>query len=137
MLKIHLLNEQSQKSLKISQSTVSKIIKDSAFVLRKKHKVQKLLSVNIQKRRQRACQFYLQLADGRYRNFITTNESSLYLDGTSGKRKVWYVKKSDPDYDRMLIQQDSSALKGFMVWAGISAKDKTTLRFVEPGAKVN
>ena len=125
------------KSLQISQSTVCKTIKDSGFVLRKKRKVQKLTSAHVEKRRQRARRLYLQLANGRYRNFITTDESWFYLDGTSGKRKVCYIKKSDPDYDRMLLQQDSSRPKGFMVWGGISAKGKTTLRFVEPGAKIN
>ncbi|CAF1042739.1 unnamed protein product [Didymodactylos carnosus] len=125
------------KSLHISQSTVSKIIKESGFVLRKKRKVQKLTSANVEKRRQRSRRFYLQLANGRYRNFITTDESWFYLDGTSGKRKVCYIKKSDPNYDRMIIQQDSSRPKGFMVWGGVSSKGKTTLRFVEPGAKVN
>jgi hypothetical protein len=50
---------------------------------------------------------------------------------------VCYIKKSDADNDRMTIQQDSSRPKGFMVWGGVSAKKKTTLRFVEAGAKVN
>jgi hypothetical protein len=50
---------------------------------------------------------------------------------------VCYIKKSDADNDRMTIQQDSSRPKGFMVWGGVSAKGKTTLRFVEAGAKVN
>ena len=67
------------KSLHISQSTVSKIIKNSGFVLRKKRKVQKLTTANVEKRRQRARRLYLQLANGRYRNFITTDESWFYL----------------------------------------------------------
>lgn len=80
---------------------------------------------------------YRQLANQRYKNFITTDESWFYLDGTRGKRKVCYIKKSDPDYDRMIIQQNTSRPKGFMVWGGVSSKGKTTLRFVDPGAKVN
>ncbi|CAF2021227.1 unnamed protein product [Rotaria magnacalcarata] len=51
--------------------------------------------------------------------------------------KVCYIKKSDPNYERMIIQQDLSRPKGFMVWAGISSHDKTTLRYVKPGAKIN
>src|SRR5205085_4655278 len=73
----------------------------------------------------------------RYKNFITTDESWFYLDGTEGKRKVCYIKKSDPNYERMIIQQESSRPPGFMVWADISSRGKTSLRFVEPGVKVN
>ncbi|CAF1450128.1 unnamed protein product [Rotaria sp. Silwood1] len=45
--------------------------------------------------------------------------------------------KSDSNYDRMIIQQNSSRPKGFMVWGGISSRGKTNLRFVEPGTKIN
>ena len=48
-----------------------------------------------------------------------------------------YIKKTDPDYDRMIIQQNTSRPKGFMVWRGVSSKGKTTLCFVTPGTKVN
>ncbi|CAF5219988.1 unnamed protein product, partial [Rotaria magnacalcarata] len=125
------------KSLHVSQSTVSKIIKQSGFVLRKKRKVQKLTGANVEKRHRRSRRLYLQLINGRYQKFITTDESWFYLDGTNGKRKVCYIKKSDPNYDRMIIQQDSNRPKGFMVWGGISAKGKTSLRFVKSNTKIN
>jgi hypothetical protein len=120
-----------------SQSTISRIIKRNNFVLRKKQKVHKLTSSNAEKRRRRAYGLYRQLANLLYKNFITTDESWFYLDGTQGKRKVCYIKKSDPNYERMIIQQDSSRPKGFMVWAGISSHGKTYLRFVEAGVKIN
>ncbi|CAF4004112.1 unnamed protein product [Rotaria sp. Silwood1] len=125
------------KDLHISQSTVSNIIKNSGFTLRKKQKVQKLTSSNIMKRRQRSFQLYLRLARGRYKKFITTDEAWFYLDGTGGRRKVCYIKKTDPDYDRMIIQQNTSRPKGFMVWGGVSSQGKTALRFVAPGTKIN
>ncbi|CAF1967222.1 unnamed protein product [Rotaria magnacalcarata] len=99
--------------------------------------VHKLTSSNAEKRRRRALRLYRQLANNRYKNFITTDESWFYLDGTEGKRKVCYIKKSDPDYDRMILQQDSSRPQGFMLWAGISSYGKTSLRFVKPGVKIN
>ena len=37
----------------------------------------------------------------------------------------------------MILQQDLSRPKGFMVWAGTSSRGKTSMRFVEPGAKTN
>ncbi|CAF4404639.1 unnamed protein product, partial [Rotaria magnacalcarata] len=39
----------------------------------------------------------------------------------------------------MIIQQNAYRPKVFMVWGGvsISSHGKTTLRFVEPGAKIN
>jgi hypothetical protein len=66
-----------------------------------------------------------------------TDESWFYLDGTRGNRKVCYIKKTDPNYDRMIIQQNNSGPKVFMVWGGVSSKGKTSLRFVEPGANIN
>ncbi|CAF3848260.1 unnamed protein product [Rotaria sp. Silwood1] len=125
------------KDLHISQSTVSSIIKNFGFTLRKKQKVQKLTSLNVMKRGQRSFQLYRRLARGRYKKFITTDEAWFYLDETGGRRKVCYIKKTDPDYDRMIIQQNTSRPKGFIVWGGVSSQGKTTLRFVAPGTKVN
>jgi hypothetical protein len=124
------------KSVRISQSIVSNIIKNSEFILRK-NKVQKLRSSNILKRRQRTHQLYRQLAHHRYKKFITTDEAWFHLDASSGKRKVCYLKKADPDYDRIIIQQNTSRPKGFMIWGGVSSKGKTTLDFVASGTKVN
>ncbi|CAF4217313.1 unnamed protein product [Rotaria sordida] len=121
------------KSVHVSQSAVSRIIQNARFTLRKKKKVQKLTSSNIMKRRQRSRQLYYQLAHHRYKKFITTDEAWFYLDIMRGKRKVCYIKKSDPDYDRMIIQQNISRPKGFMVWAGVSSRGKISLRFVAPG----
>jgi predicted transcriptional regulator/hemolysin-activating ACP:hemolysin acyltransferase len=125
------------KDLHISQSTVSNIIKNSGFILRKKQKVQKLTSSNVMKRGQRSFPLYRRLARGRYKKFITTDEAWFYLDETGGKRKVCYIEKTDPDYDRMIIQQNTSRPKGFMVWEGVSSQGKTALRFVEHGTKIN
>ncbi|CAF1337854.1 unnamed protein product [Rotaria sordida] len=125
------------KSLRISQSTVSNIIKNSGFILRKKRKLHKLTSSNIIKRRERSRQLYRRLAHQRYKRFITTDEAWFHLDASSGKRKVCYIKKTDPDYNRMIIQQNTSRPKGFMVWGGVSTQGNTTLRLVAPGTKVN
>ncbi|CAF0817226.1 unnamed protein product [Adineta steineri] len=89
------------------------------------------------KRGQRSFNLYRRLARGRYKNFITTYETWFYLDGTRGKRKVCYIRKTDPDYDRMIIQQNTCRPKGFMVWGGVSSQGKAELRFVTPGTKVN
>ena len=125
------------KSVHIAQSSVSNTIKNAGFILRKKRKVQSLTSSNAIKRGKRSRRLYLQLANHRYKTFITTDESWFYLDGVEGKRKICYTKKSDPNYNRMIIQQNISRPKGVMVWAGISSRGKTTLRFVQPGAKIN
>ena len=37
----------------------------------------------------------------------------------------------------MIVQQEISRPKGYMVRGGILSKGKTTLRFVEPAAKIN
>jgi hypothetical protein len=125
------------KSLDISQTSISRIIKNTGFICLQKRKVQQLSLSSITKRRQRSSGLCCQLANHRYKKFITTDESWFYLACTRGKRKVCYIKKADPNYDRMIIQQNTSRPKGFMVWGGVSSKGKTTLRFVEPGAKIN
>ena len=84
------------KDFHISQSTVSNIIKNSGFTLRKKQKVQKLTSLNVMKRGQRSKQLYRHLACRRYKKFITTDEAWFYLDETRGRRKVCYIKKLIP-----------------------------------------
>ena len=103
------------KDLHTSQSTVSNIIKNSKFTLRKQQKVQKLTSSNIMKRKQRSLQLYRRLANGRYKKFITTDEAWFYLDETGRRRKVCYIKKTNPGYDRMINEQNTSRPKGFMV----------------------
>ena len=90
-----------------------------------------------EKRHKRAPRLDRQLANYRYRNFVTADESWFYLGGTEGKGNVCYIKKSDSDYEKMILQQDSSLPKGFMVWPGISSSGKTSMRFVQPGAKIN
>ena len=124
------------KSVHIALSSVSNTIKNAGFILRKKRKVQSLTSSNVIKRGKRSRRHYLQLANHRYKTFITTDESWFYLDGVGGKRKICYTKKSDPNYDRMIIQNISRP-KGVIVWADISSRGKTTLRFVQTGAKIN
>ena len=124
------------QSCRISQFNVSRIIKSSNFILRKKRKVHKLTFSTTEKRHKRALRLY-RLVNYRYRNFVTTNKSWFHLDGTERKRNVCYIKKADPDYEKMILQQDSSHPKGFIVWAGISSRGKTSVRFVQPGTKIN
>ncbi|CAF1447295.1 unnamed protein product [Didymodactylos carnosus] len=120
------------RELCISQSSVSRIIKQTNFVLRK---LQKLTKGNADKRRQCARQLYRSLAVGSV--FVRTDESWFYLSGSEGKRKICYIKRSDPDYGRIIIQQHSSRSKDFLVWVGAASKGKTAFRFVESGAKAN
>jgi predicted XRE-type DNA-binding protein len=80
------------KSVGISQSSVSNIVKKSGFTLRKKRKVHKLESSNVVKRRKRSHRLYRQLANQRYKNFITTDESWFYLDNTRGNARSATLK---------------------------------------------
>ena len=111
--------------------SVSRIIKSANFILREKRKIHKLTLSTAEKRHKRALRLY------HYRNFVTSDESWFYLDDTEGKRNVCYIKKTDSDYERMILQQDSSRPKSLMAWAGISSCGKTSMRFVQPGAKIN
>lgn len=125
------------QSCRVSQSTVCTIIKSTNFTRRKKRKAHRLTTSTVEKRHKRAFRFCRQLVTYSYKNFVTTDESWFYLDGTEGKQKVCYIKETDSNYDRIILKQDSSRPKEFMVWAGIPYREKTSMRFVETGAKIN
>ena len=72
------------RTCRVSQSTVSRIIKSAIFVLHKKCTVHKLTPLNVGKRRPRAFRLYRQLVNHLYKKFVTTDESWFYLDSTKG-----------------------------------------------------
>ena len=73
------------KSCHVSQSNISRTIKQFNFALQKKQRVHQLTSSNIEKRHRCATGLYQQLANHRYETFITTNKFWFYPDGTEGK----------------------------------------------------
>ena len=94
-------------SCRISQSTVSRIIESDNFILRKKRKVHKLTLSTAEKRHKCALRLYRQLSLQKFRYIRRIVVLSRW------KRNVCYIKRTDPDYERMILQQDS---KGLMVF---------------------
>ena len=68
---------------------------------------------------------------------ITTDEAWFRLVKINGKRRIQYVRRDvkNPTIDKFFRKE--AFAKGFMVWAGVSFNGKTSLHFVEPGAKIN
>ena len=98
------------------QRTIAKIIRQK---LRKKCGVHKLNNKQIEKRRARAWRLYLRLNNGKWKNYVTTDEAMFYMGGSYGRRRVCYVKGDGTDNERWIImmkfvKRDSFAT-GFMV----------------------
>jgi hypothetical protein len=105
--------------------------------LRKKSKVHVLTEKNIATRRARAFKLYRRLNKDQWKKVITTDEAWFYTTNCNGKRRIQYVSRSENSPKLERYQRSESHAKGFMVWAGVSYKGKTSLHFVDPGAKIN
>ncbi|CAM4958066.1 unnamed protein product [Rotaria socialis] len=79
--------------------------------------VHRLYPAIIEKRRSRAWRMYRILSNVKYKNYLTTDESWLYLDASQGTRDIYYVRT-------------------VMVWAGVSSHGKTQVYFIEQGATI-
>lgn len=90
----------------------------------------------IEKRRIRSWPLYLRLRKDRWKKVITTDEAWFYLTNKKGKRNVQYISRQENRSQCEHYTKESHP-KGIMVWAGISANGKTSIRFVKPGAKIN
>ncbi|GBM35502.1 hypothetical protein AVEN_257200-1 [Araneus ventricosus] len=87
-------------------------------------------------RRQRSWPLYKLLRKYRWRKFLITDETWIYLSHTNAKSKVQYLSC---DQNRRDLTPSTTVPhpKGVMVWMGISASGVTEPRFVQPGAKIN
>lgn len=126
------------KVLKVSQSTISRGINEKLRLKKRiKPKVHHLTCHNIESRRTRSLALYKRLANGRWKKYITTDEAWFYLSNGNGKRRIQYVSRDEHKPKVEVFQRHESHSKGVMVWAGISSRGKTSLHFIEPGAKIN
>ena len=80
------------------------------FILRKKHKIHQLTLSTAEKRHKRALRLDRQFSLQKFRYIRRIVVLSRWY------RNVCYIKKTDPDYERMILQQDSSRPKGLMVF---------------------
>lgn len=87
--------------------------------------------------RDRSWALYKKLNNGKWRNYITTDEAWFYMSNCNGKRRIQYVSRDIKNPKLEVFQRREAHSKGFMVWAGISARGKTRLHFIDPGAKIN
>ena len=136
------INPPSQREIAIkcdvSIGTVNRIIKRILNArLRKKRPVHKLNDAQIKKRRARAWRLYLRLNNGKWKNYVTTDEAMFYMGGSYGRRKVYYIRGNQYDRQKVKFVKRDAFAPGFMVWAGVSFYGKTSLRFINKGVKVN
>lgn len=129
--------EMAQK-LGISVGTVNRVINDVIKAkLRKKSRVHQLSLRQIENRRKRSWQLYLKLAAGRWKNIVTTDEAMFYLGGSYGQRRVCYVRNGEKASDKLKFMKRDDFAPGFMVWAGVCSRGKTSLHFIDRKTKVN
>jgi hypothetical protein len=79
---------------------------------------------------------YRRLCNERYKNYVTTDEAWFYLDASQGVRDIYYVRSNELPAEVKKAQQNDLHPVAVMVWAGVSARGKTQLRFVEQGATI-
>lgn len=105
-----------------------------ASTIKKKPKVHTMWHTALMKRKLRSWKLYRSLANGRYKNVITTDEAWFHLADFNKPRTTFYSKIG------MVVptaRRPPHHSKGLMAWAGVSSNGKTRLRWVEPGAKIN
>lgn len=125
-------------NLHISLGTVNRVIHEVLQCkLRKKCKVHQLTMRQIENRRSRSWKLYLKLAGGRWKNVVTTDEAMFYLGGSYGQRRVCYVRHGENADDKLKFVKRDDFAPGFMVWAGVCSRGKTTLHFIDRKTKVN
>ena len=127
------------RNLNCSQQNVSYHIKKNLNLkIKVKNSVHRLTENNVEQRRRRSLKLYKMLNNDQWKKYVTTDEAFFYVNDFNGQRKIHYVsrnmssRKSTEFYTRK-----ENFSPGLMVWAGISAKGKTKLYFIEPGAKIN
>jgi hypothetical protein len=108
------------------------IRKTFGLVVCRKGKVHSISNDKIARRHQRSWPFYTMLLKNQ-NNIVTTDEAWFRLSDCNGKRRICY-KKTGQKGVRKCVERKTTFSNGFMVWAGISARGKTSLPFVNPGA---
>ncbi|GBM62816.1 hypothetical protein AVEN_212161-1 [Araneus ventricosus] len=122
----------------MSQQVVSYQLKHT---LKKKKAIKNLNAIilnekSVQIRRQLSSPLYKLLREDRWRKFITTDESWIYLSDINAKSKVQYLSRGQNRRD-LTPSTTVPHPKGVMVWMVISANGVTKPRFLQPGAKIN
>lgn len=129
---------QLAKDNQVSKSTIQRIIKqDIEGKLKKKYHVHALSDKQIFQRLQRGPHFLGFLGSTRLRYILTVDEAWVYLDTTNGVRRVYYEIKGARTPESWTKFCKKSHPVGVMFFAGICWRGVTTLRFIEPGAKIN
>ncbi|OQV18043.1 hypothetical protein BV898_07984 [Hypsibius exemplaris] len=99
--------------------------------------VHALSNKQILQRLQRGPHFLGFLGSTKLRYILTVEEAWVYLDTTNGVRRVYYEIKRARTPESWTKFCKKFHPVGMMFFAGICWRSVTTLRFIEPGAKIN
>ncbi|OQV13733.1 hypothetical protein BV898_12048 [Hypsibius exemplaris] len=81
---------------------------------------------------------FLSYINGRkWKNFITIDEAWVYLTDNNGIRKIYYEFRGERSPESWTKFWKESHPKGVMFLAGVCSREKTAIRFVKSGAKIN
>ena len=122
----------------VSQRTVWRIAhEDLQGVVRKKCRVHALSHAQVAQRLERGTLFLQYLEGEKFKKLISVDECWVYLTTCNGIRRIYYQFKGEQTEESWRKFWRVSHPKGVMCFMGVSYWGKTSLRFVEPKAKIN
>ena len=66
-------------------------------------------------------------------NFVTTDDAMLYICGSYGRRRIFYLRKGEKVSDKHKFVKRDSFASGFMALAGVTYRGKTEIRIIDKG----
>jgi [histone H3]-lysine36 N-dimethyltransferase SETMAR len=128
---------QIAKTVKVSKTTVGRIIRWLKKNIRRKTRVHKLLPRHIQNRRTTCRNLYEKVLAGRKCEFVVTLDEAMFgLHNTNGERKICYLRKGQDMPENWVVDRDNF-FKTFMVVGAISGRGTLPLIRVPKNVKVN
>ena len=122
--------------LHLSPSTVNHYVNEKlGRKLRKKPKCHRLTEKNIQNRKEKSPLFIKYLKQ--LKKIVTSDEAMFYMQMANGVRDSQYVDRIDKNPHLEARENVERYSPHVMVWAGVSYDHKSSIIFVEEGAKMN
>ena len=132
-----LTQRQVAKKHGVSPRTVWRIAhEDLQGGVRKKCSVHALSHAQVAQRLERGTLFLQNLEGEKYKKLVSVDECWVYLTTSNGIRRIYYQFKGEETEESWRKFWQVSHPKGFMCFMGVSYWGKTSLRFVEPKAKI-
>ncbi|OQV20031.1 hypothetical protein BV898_06034 [Hypsibius exemplaris] len=122
----------------VSATTIARVVsQDLEGKVRKKCRVYALSNKQAKQRVDRGPRFLRYINGRKWKNVVTINEAWVYLTVFNGIRKIYYEFRGERSPESWTNFWKESHPKGVLFVAGVCSCEKTAIRFVKPGAKIN